>query len=43
MENAVHGLKMAFGVIVFCLALTISFMLFGKIKTTRRCYFLCKK
>ena len=34
MENATHGLKIAFGVIVFVIALTISFMQFTKVKKT---------
>lgn len=34
MENATHGLKITFGVFVFVLALSISFMQFAKVKKT---------
>ena len=34
MENVVHSIKIVFAVIVFCLALTISFTLFNRLKST---------
>ena len=34
MENAVDALKIAFGVLVFVIAITVSFMLFSQAKST---------